>query len=414
MMHIVKLSMAAAALTAIAAPAFSAELTVWDWKSGDPAAASYIRAAKEKFEAENPGDTVNFVMQPHDQYYTILGTALASGKGPDVFLLHGGAQTRARIPALVDLSAHSENLVGTADFEGEDGKLYALPITIQGFVVYYNKELYADAGLDPESPPQTWDELVAVCEAIKEKGDVPCFAMGNKEGFGAEFLLSSLAASMLTDEQQQAFADGTLKWSSPEISAILQTWVDEGEMGWYNKGANSQAKFMDEYEQFMRSDAANVIGLISDVAHWKQFDEFLGADNLGVFIHPAPEMAFDKLRMPVSGGIGYGVNKDSEHPELAEKLATTLADPEPIAVFVNDAGVVPASTVVDTSSLSSPSVIEILGYLNDQSAPTAHSSVTAEELAEWHRQSQLLLNGDTTVEEAASRMDDVQAKAHGG
>ncbi|MAM08916.1 MAG: ABC transporter substrate-binding protein, partial [Rhizobiaceae bacterium] len=168
------------------------------------------------------------------------------------------------------------------------------------------------------------------------------------------------------------------------------------------------------YEQFMRSDAANVIGLISDVAHWKQFDEFLGADNLGVFIHPAPEMAFDKLRMPVSGGIGYGVNKDSEHLELAEKLAVTLADPGPIAVFVNDAGVVPASTVVDTSSLSSPSVIEILGYLNDQSAPTAHSSVTAEELTEWHRQSQLLLNGDTTVEEAASRMDDVQAKAHGG
>ena len=44
----------------------------------------------------------------------------------------------------------------------------------------------------------------------------------------------------------------------------------------------------------------------------------------------------------------------------------------------------------------------------------AHSNVTAEELAEWHRQSQLLLNGDTSVEEAASRMDDVQAKAHGG
>ncbi|WP_246716342.1 ABC transporter substrate-binding protein [Martelella soudanensis] len=413
-MHIVKLSMAAAAMTAIAVPALSTELTVWDWKSGDPAAASYIQTAKEKFEADNPGDTVKFVMQPHDQYYTILGTALASGKGPDVFLLHGGAQTRARIPALVDLSAHNENLVGTEEFEGEDGKLYALPVTIQGFVVYYNKELYADAGLDPESPPQTFDELVAVCEAIKEKGDVPCFAMGNKEGFGAEFLLSAIAASMLTDEQQQAFADGTLKWSSPEISEILQTWVDTGAMGWYNKGANSQAKFMDEYEQFMRSDAANVIGLVSDIAHWKQFDDFLGADNLGVFIHPAPDMVFDRPHMPVSGGIGYGVNKDSESRELAEKLAATLADPGPVAVFVNDAGVVPASTVVDTSSLSSPSAVRILGFLNEESAPMAHSSVTAEELAEWHRQSQLLLNGDASVEDAASRMDDVQAKAHGG
>lgn len=400
--------------TALAAamPAMAQEITVWDWKSGDPVAASYFEAATAAFEAAHPGVEINYVMQPHDQYYTILGTALASGQGPDVFLVHGGAQARARFEALTDVSAEGEGLVGQEEFAAEDGTLHALPITIQGFVVYFNKTRYEEAGLDPEAPPQNWDELVAACEAIAEAGEVPCFALGNKEGFGGEFFLSSVAASMLTAEQQAAFANGELAWSSPEITAILQAWVDTQDMGWYQRGANSTAKFMDEYEMFMRGDAAHTIGLLSDVAHWKQFDEFLGAETLGAFRHPAPEMVGDEPMMPLAGGIGYGVNAAGENVELATDLAAILADAGPIAAFVNDAGVVPANAAVDTSELSSPTLDDILAWLDGPTAPMAHANVTAEEVSEWHRQSQLLLNGDVTVEEAAARMDEVQAEAH--
>jgi raffinose/stachyose/melibiose transport system substrate-binding protein len=57
--------------TVIAAGAASAqEITVWDWKSGDRVTASYYEKAKADFEAAHPGVTVNYVMQPHDQYYT--------------------------------------------------------------------------------------------------------------------------------------------------------------------------------------------------------------------------------------------------------------------------------------------------------------------------------------------------------
>jgi hypothetical protein len=45
-------------------------------------------------------------------------------------------------------------------------------------------------------------------------------------------------------------------------------------------------------------------------------------------------------------------------------------------------------------------------------APTAHANATAKELEEIHRLSQLLLNGETTVDEAVKRMDEVQAEAH--
>lgn len=410
-----KLTKITAALSAllIASPALAQEITVWDWKSGDPVAASYYDAAKTEFEAAHPGVTVNYVMQPHDQYYTLLGTALSSNAGPDVILLHGGAQTKDRTEALVALEG--TDLVGTEDFTGADGELYALPLTLQGFVVYYNKARYIEAGLDPENPPKTWDELKAACEAIKTKGAVPCFAMGNKEGFGAEFFFSSVAATSLTAQEQAEFAAGKLKWSSPQIKAILQAWVDTKSWGWYAEGANSTAKFMDEYEQFMRGEGANTIGLMSDVAHWKQFDEFLGAENVGVFRHPSPTAAADKTAgeayFPFAGGIGYGVNKNSANLDLAVALATELASAGPIQHFVNDAGVVPANTSVDTAGLSSPSVISILGWMADYGAPTAHANSSPQELEEWHRQSQLLLNGETTVDDAAARLDEVQAEA---
>ena len=57
-----------AATSFAALPAFRQELTTWDWKSGDPAAAPYYAKAKEKFDAAHAGVTINYVMQPNDQY----------------------------------------------------------------------------------------------------------------------------------------------------------------------------------------------------------------------------------------------------------------------------------------------------------------------------------------------------------
>lgn len=401
-----------------ATPAFAQEITVWDWKSGDPLTAPYYEKAKSDFEAAHPGVTINYVMQPHDQYYTLLGTALSSNAGPDLFLMNGGAQAKARFGALLKLDDKiadiKGDLVGWEEFNDKSGA-YAIPLSIQGFVVYFNKKLYADAGLDPAKPPKTWADLAKVCDAIKAKGEVPCFAMGNKEGFGIEFWLSSIAATAWTAQEQSDFAEGKLKWSSPAVKSILQSWVDANAAGWFPQGANSTAKFMDEYESFMRGEAANTIGLISDVAHWKQFDEFLGTENDGVFAMPSPTVAADKKegepKFPLSGGIGYGVNKSSPNADLALEFAKLLASPALEQIFFNDVGAIAANSKVDTKGVKSPAAAEILGMMATSGAPTAHANATAKELEEIHRVSQLLLNGETTVDEAVKRMDEVQAEA---
>ena len=395
-------------LCATALPAFATELTVWDWKSGDPAAAAYYQKAKEVFEAAHPGDTISYVMQPNDQYYTLLGTALASNGGPDLFLLNGGAQARARFENALKLDEKlgdmSGQLAGLPEFSDATG-IYAVPLTIQGFVVYYNKALYTAAGLDPEAAPKTWDDLAKVCAAFVAQGTVPCIALGNKEGFGMEFWFSSIAASLWSAEDQAAFAAGTLAWTSPQVVAVLQSWVDANAAGWFPKGANSTAKFMDEYEGFMRGESANTIGLISDVAHWKSFDEMLGADAVGAFMLPAPGGAAAKI--PAAGGIGYAVNKASANADLAAEFAMTLAAPDVLQVFFADAGAVTANTQMDTSSVTSTSAKTIFGWLASDVAAMAHANATAAQLEELHRQSQLLLNGETTVADAAAAMDKV-------
>lgn len=400
------------------ASASAQEITVWDWKSSDPLSVPYYQKAKEVFEAKNPGVTINYVMQPNDQYYTLLGTALSSNSGPDLFLMNGGAQAKARFGALMKLDDKiadiKGDLVGWEEFSDASGA-YAIPLSIQGFVIYYNKKLYSDAGLDPAKPPRTWAELTKVCDAIKAKGDVPCFAMGNKEGFGIEFWLSAIAATSWTAQQQADFAAGKLKWSDAPVREILQSWVDANANGWFQQGANSTAKFMDEYEGFMRSESANTIGLISDVAHWKQFDEFLEPANLGVYPMPSPTVAADKTeaapKFPLAGGIGYGINKASANADLAVEFAKVLASPELEQIFFNDAGAVAANSKVDTAGVKSPAAIEILKIMGTSGAPMAHANATAKELEEIHRLSQLLLNGETTVDEAAKRMDAVQAEA---
>lgn len=384
------------------APALAQDLVVWDWKSGDPVTFDYLDSAKAAFEAAHPGATVTFVVQPHDQYYTLLGTALASGEAPDVVLLHGGAQTTTRAPALVPLTAMADGFSGLDAFSAE-GETYALPITIQGFAVYYNKARYEEAGLDPEAPPQTYEELAAACEAIIAAGAVPCFALGNKEGFGGEFAVTLALANSFDEADYAAWAAGEMSWTDPKVRAVVDLWVDGQARGWYQPGANSTAKFMDEYEGFMRGEAAHTVGLLSDVAHWMQFEDFLGQGNVGVFAFPTP--GAEVARLPFTGGIGWAVPAGGSDEALALDLVRILADAERQAIFALDTGALPANNAVDTSGLSSPALIEILGMMTAAPAGMPHAILNPAVMEEWKRQSQLLLNGETDVEAAIAAME---------
>ena len=175
------------------------KLVVWDWKSGEATAGAYLQKAKADFAKKHPDVTVEFVAQPFEQYYTLLGTAIQAGKGPDVILFNGGGQIRDRVDALLPLDEYvaedRQRLAGWEAFS-KDGKTYAGPVTLQGHPIYYNKTLYEKAGLDPANPAKTWPEFVANCATITKQTGAKCFALGNKEGFGIQFFLSAFGTGV--------------------------------------------------------------------------------------------------------------------------------------------------------------------------------------------------------------------------
>jgi multiple sugar transport system substrate-binding protein len=62
------------------------------------------------------------------------------------------------------------------------GKLVYLPQALDPMVVFYRKELFQQAGLNPDNPPKTWDEFLNACKAIYTKTGVPAVGFPGKIG----------------------------------------------------------------------------------------------------------------------------------------------------------------------------------------------------------------------------------------
>ena len=380
------------------------KLVVWDWKSGDPAAASYVEKAKADFAEKHPDVTLEFVAQPFEQYYTLLGAAIQAGKGPDVMLFNGGGQIRDRVDALLPLdeyvSEDKQRLAGWEAFTA-DSKIYAVPVTLQGHPIYYNRSLYQEAGLDPDRPATNWNEFVSNCAAITKATGARCFAQGNKEGIGIQFFLSGLGSGILSSQEYDAWIAGERNWTSPAVKRVFALWKEVNDKGLNNDGANSTAMFNDAFAVFQSSKAAHVIGLMSDIGHWKDFAEFLDAGNVGVMKAPVVT-AGTTPSLPYDGGIGYAVAKWTTDPELAADLVRSLTSTDALKLFYADAGAIASDATVDVSS-GGPAVATIVSEING-GKPALHVALSSKTLDLMGRLSQQLLSGSVTVDEAVEQL----------
>ncbi|GAB3005089.1 ABC transporter substrate-binding protein [Saccharothrix stipae] len=380
------------------------KLVVWDWKSGDAKAAGYVEKAKADFAKKHPGVQVEFVAQPFDQYYTLLGTAIQAGKGPDVILFNGGGQIRDRVDALAPLDtylAEDEQRLAGWDAFTKDGKTYAAPVTLQGHPLYYNKALYEKAGLNPDAPAKTWDDFVENCGVITEKTGAKCFALGNKEGIGIQFFLSTMGSAVLTPQEYDAWIAGKRDWSSPSVKRVFELWKQTNDAGLNTDGANSTAMFNDAFAAFQSGKAANVIGLMSDIGHWKDFAEFLDADKVGVMDAPVVNPAATPS-LPYDGGIGYGVAKWTKDPKVAADLVRSLTSTDALKAFYVDGGAIASDTTIDVSD-GGPSVKTIVSEV-ESGKPALHVALSSKTIDLMGRLSQQLLSGSITVDEVVQQL----------
>ncbi|MFJ6674602.1 ABC transporter substrate-binding protein [Actinosynnema sp. NPDC091369] len=379
-------------------------LVVWDWKSGDASTAAYLERAKADFAKSHPDVDVEFVAQPFDQYYTLLGAAIQAGKGPDVVLFNGGGQLRDRVDALLPLDEHvapdRQRLAGWEAFT-RDGKTYAAPVTLQGHPLYYNKALYEQAGLDPEAPADTWDDFVADCGVITAKTGAKCFGVGNKEGIGIQFFLSAMGSAVLTPQEYDDWIAGKRDWTSPNVKRVFELWKQADDAGLNNDGVNSTAMFNDAFAVFQSGKAAHIIGLMSDVGHWKDFGEFLDPADVGVMAAPLVNPAATPS-LPYDGGIGYAVAKWTPDPERAADLVRSLTSSEALEAFHADAGAITSDTTVDVSA-GGPAVATITAAIKG-GKPALHVALSSKTIDLMGRLSQQLLSGSATVDDAVAQL----------
>lgn len=130
------------------------------------------------FQEEFPNVTVENVPQTWDRRDEVVVTAMASGNPPEVLMATRQEIVRfAASGAIVPIDAYveSEGIDLAAYYESEiasmwwNDQLYALPMPTAGGetgLYFYNTRLFEEAGLDPNAPPQTWDELDTATAAL--------------------------------------------------------------------------------------------------------------------------------------------------------------------------------------------------------------------------------------------------------
>jgi multiple sugar transport system substrate-binding protein len=136
-----------------------------------------------QFNDEHPDIQVNFLVSTGGaEYLAQLALAIRSGNAPAVFIAHTDELARF---------IRSEMVTGwsTADWESAfgvslddyvqasisplivDDTVYGLPLAVFQDGLYYNVDLFVDAGLDPDKPPQTWDEFLEYAQALTKDTD---------------------------------------------------------------------------------------------------------------------------------------------------------------------------------------------------------------------------------------------------
>jgi raffinose/stachyose/melibiose transport system substrate-binding protein len=228
---------ALATLTAVSAQAETVEFWTLSFSS-EKANDTYSKMEAE-FEAANPGIDVVITRRGVDEHKTALRVAAGSDTGPDIYfnwagLGLGGEYVLAGMSK--DLSKYYEqygwndNLVPaalgftTAFAEGQHG----VPNTFKGEVLYYNKQMLADAGFEKE--PETYEELLAFAEALREKG-IAAITFGGSVNWHVMRLMDVLLETKCGAEKHDKLIGQELNWSTEpcalESFQELEMWADK-------------------------------------------------------------------------------------------------------------------------------------------------------------------------------------------
>ncbi len=305
------------------------------------------------------------------QYYQIIQSAATTNSGPDVAMFHPGARVEGFADVIVDLDPYIKDVKGqftTASIEmcSLGGKLGApvkvLPLTMQGFGIYYNKAYFKKAGLNPEKAPKTSADFLAACAKLMAAGIVP---ITTGQTYTIDFFLRCQAANAYGPNVAGLF-DGSQKFDNAvfkESAAFVKTLMDKG---YIEKDGFSRPYFMDGIDKFAAGGGAMFVGLLSDVGNWKAFSDGLGVANVGYFpVVNFPDSKYKDQQVMQGAGIGYGVMKWSKNQKLAAAYVKFVATGERAKTYSSTTGALSPNTAAAGGATTYPVLKVIQNYLKN-------------------------------------------------
>src|SRR5262249_25927117 len=272
---------------------------------------------QKEFESANPDIKIQFTYVPFGELVSRTLQMAAVRKPPGISAVDNPDVLRvAKAGILKDISADVAKLKTWPDvYPGpkaavSDGsKVYGVPIGSNSLALYYNKKMFADAGI--ASPPKTWSQLT---ETASKTTKSPVYG---------------IAFSAVNDEQ------ATWQWepflwsnggsltdlSSKDAQVALQLWVDWVKKGYASKDVVNWNQG-DVPNQFIGGSAATMV-----MGPWQLANVKKSGVDFGIVTIPVPQKG-SKPVVPLGGEVWCVLKGDSNVEEAAVKFIQFTQEPE--------------------------------------------------------------------------------------
>lgn len=307
--------------------------------------AKLVEKLCEDFTAENPDIEVEPVYTGnYDDTVTKIQSAIQGGNPPDVFV---NLATQRYTMASTGMAMPLDDLIEADGEAGEayindflegfmedsyvDGQIYSIPFQRSTEILFYNKEAFAEVGLDPESPPTTWDEVVEYGQKLttaNRYGVGIALNSGSAQWTFGGFCLqnSENGENLMTDDGKAVLFD------TPGNVEALQFWLDLQNK--YKIMAPGIVQWTDLPTQFLAGEVAMIYHTTGNLENIRQNADF----EFGTAFLPGNK----RMGACTGGGNLYITNGiPEEHVQAAWQFIKFVTSTENAAQWALDTGYVP-------------------------------------------------------------------------
>ncbi|WP_416066873.1 extracellular solute-binding protein [Rhizobium sp. ZK1] len=338
--RIVSMAAAAGMLLAGAGAASAATVVKWLHLELDPKFVAVWEEIVKKYEAQHPDVDIQMQFLENEAFKAKLPTLLQSDDVPDFFYSWGGGvlKQQSETGALQDVTAALDADGGKlrkaytpASVDGLtfDGKTWAIPYKVGLVSFFYNKALFAKAGVKAEDI-RTWTDFLEAVKKIKAAGIVPIAGGGGDKWpihFYWSYLVMREGGQKVFEAAKNGEGEGFL---DPAVIKAGDDLAELGKLEPFQPGYLG-ATWPQTLGVFGDGKAAMILGFENTEANQRKNagdGKGLAPDNIGRFVFPTVEGGAGKPTDTLGGLNGWAVTKKASKEAIDFLAFLTNADNE--------------------------------------------------------------------------------------